>query len=87
MTLSDVKKYLRVDGTANDVTINLLIDSTKDYIIHKTGKDFIQLDESLAKLYLCERVKSLYYPDYDNLHTLNILLSELIDKADFAKWS
>jgi len=83
MSLADVKKYLRVDGTDNDTIITAQIEAAEEYLVSQTnGTTYVFATNKLAALYICEKVKSLYFSDYENEKMLDILLQLLIDRAD-----
>lgn len=81
MELQDVKNYLRVDGTDNDSIITAQMEAAQAELALRT-KNYSFTDDKLANLYICERVKSLYFSDYDNSEMQKLLLQLLIDKAD-----
>ena len=83
MSLSDVKDYLRVDGTANDNIIEGLISAAKTILKEVVGKDFFADDEiePLAELFIKKKVRTFYFPDYQNENGLNSMLVYLKDIA------
>lgn len=52
VTLEDMKKYLRVDGSDEDDLITSLIESAEQYIINTTGKT----NNGSALYLLCEKI-------------------------------
>lgn len=59
LTLDEAKRWLRVDGDDEDLTVQMLVDASETYLANATGNTF-DSSNSLAKLYCLVLVTDWY---------------------------
>ncbi|ELC8416800.1 phage gp6-like head-tail connector protein [Clostridium perfringens] len=60
LDLTRTKSYLQVDFEDDDDFINLLVNASYIYLQNCTGKDFSQINNSLADLFCLALIKECY---------------------------
>lgn len=88
MTLEEVKLYIKVEHTDEDILIESLILAAKAYITQTTGKVFIETDELMC---LCTKLLVSHWFDTRSLenkgtlqthaHTVDALLAHIVSSS------